>query len=271
MPTAILAARLAGCSVRVATNHVPTLGPPEHNLIGNSIYRMARRSLASTIFESRENLEIAVRAGCRETLGREGGSARRRHCPSSDPRTETDARRRLDLPPDAFVIGTVGRLEPQKAHDALVRALATIASLRPELDPSLVVVGDGSERGALERLVEDMGLRGRVRLLGHVEPVATLYPAFDVFALASMWEGLPLSLLEAMASGLAVVATDVGGVSDAIYRRRERAARPRPGSKRISSPLSCHSRMGAGGASLLGMQERTRSVGSTFSAWSMTP
>jgi glycosyltransferase involved in cell wall biosynthesis len=122
----------------------------------------------------------------------------------------------LDLPPGAFVVGTVGRLEPQKAHPALVRAFAKIATLRPELDPHLVVVGEGSERGTLERLIEETGLQPRVHMLGHVEPLTTLYPAFDVFALASVWEGLPLSLLEAMASGLAAVATDVGGVGDAI-------------------------------------------------------
>jgi glycosyltransferase involved in cell wall biosynthesis len=215
MATAILAARLAGCSVRVATNHVPTLGPPEHNLVGNGVYGMARRSLATTIFESRENLEIAVRLGivrrpnARVVLHGVDTSLFR-------PSDGTDARRRLNLPPGAFIVGTVGRLEPQKAHDALVRAVAKIATLRPELDPHLVVVGEGSERGALERLIEESGLPDRVLVLGHVEPMSALYPVFDVLALASVWEGLPLSLLEAMASGLAVVATDVGGVRDAV-------------------------------------------------------
>jgi glycosyltransferase involved in cell wall biosynthesis len=215
MATAILAARIARCSVMVATNHLPTLGPPKHNLLGDSIYRLARRSLAATIFESRENLEIAVRLGvvkradARVVLHGVDTSVFR-------PADGKAARRDLDLPRGAFVVGTVGRLEQQKAHPILVRALATVATMRPELDPHLVVVGEGSERAALERLVDETGLRARVHMLGHVEPLTTLYPAFDVFALASAWEGLPLSLLEAMSSGLAAVATDVGGVADAI-------------------------------------------------------
>jgi glycosyltransferase involved in cell wall biosynthesis len=215
MATAILAARLAGCSTRVATSHVPSLGYPPHNLVGKSLYRTACRSLAATIFESRENLEIAVRHGIVRrrdarvvlhgvdtTLFRPAeGRTRRRH---------------LAVSPEAFVIGTVGRLEPQKAHSALIRAFAKICDLRPELDPHLVVVGEGSERAALEGLVERFRLEARIHLLGHVEPVSTLYSAFDVFALSSHWEGLPLSLLEAMASGVPVVATDVGGVCDAV-------------------------------------------------------
>jgi glycosyltransferase involved in cell wall biosynthesis len=215
MATAILAARLAGCSARVASNHVPSLGPPKHNLFGKSLYRMARRSLAVTIFESRENLEIAVRDG----IVRRRDARVVMHGVDTSlfrPAKGDASRRRLGLPPGAFVIGTVGRLEPQKAHDHLVRAFAKIAALRSELDPHLAVVGEGSERGALERLIESHGLRPRVHLLGHFEPVSTVYQAFDVFALSSAWEGLPLSLLEAMASGLAVVATDVGGVRDAV-------------------------------------------------------
>jgi glycosyltransferase involved in cell wall biosynthesis len=215
MSTAILAARLAGCATRVATNHLPTLGTPTHNLIGNSLYRMARRSLTLSIFESRQNFELAVQNG----VARRAASRTVLHGVDTSlfrPSDGSSTRRDLDLPLDAFVIGTIGRLEPQKAHHVLVRSIARMATLQPELNPQLVVVGDGSQRGPLEDLVDSMDLRSRVHLLGHVEPAATLYPAFDVFALASAWEGLPLSLLEAMSSGLAVLATDVGGVGDAI-------------------------------------------------------
>jgi glycosyltransferase involved in cell wall biosynthesis len=176
---------------------------------------LARRSLAATIFESPENLEIAVRHGivmrrdARVVLYGVDTSLFR-------PAEGDNARQRLGVPPGAFVIGTVGRLEPQKAHGDLIRAFAKVSSLLPELDPQLVVVGEGSERAALEDLIERVGLQARIHMLGHFEPVSTLYPAFDAFALSSTWEGLPLSLLEAMASGLAVVATDVGGIRDAV-------------------------------------------------------
>jgi glycosyltransferase involved in cell wall biosynthesis len=215
MTTAILAARLGGCATRVATNHLPVLGRPSHNLVGDAIYRMARRSLTLSIFESHENLEIAVRHG----LVRRSAARVVLHgvdTASFQPAKAIGARDPLGILPEAFVIGSVGRLEPQKSHDVLVRAFGDFLSQQSELDPHLVLAGDGPERDALERLVRELRLESRVHFLGHVEANWALYRSFDVFALASAWEGLPFSLLEAMASGLPVVATDVGGVRDAI-------------------------------------------------------
>lgn len=131
------------------------------------------------------------------------------------------ARGSLGLPASGRVIGTVGRLEKVKGHDVLIRAMA----LMPE-DVRLAVVGDGGARTELTRLAEELQLSGRVLFAGHRDDVARLYPAFDVFCLPSRREGLPIAVLEAQASGVPVVATDVGAVRDALCPLSGRAVPP---------------------------------------------
>ena len=119
------------------------------------------------------------------------------------------ARRALGVADSARVIGTVGRLDPVKDQATLVRAFASVATARPEA--VLVIVGDGPSRRALDALVTDLGLAGRVRMLGERADVPRLLGGFDVFALPSIGEGISNTVLEAMATGLPVVATRVGG------------------------------------------------------------
>lgn len=110
-------------------------------------------------------------------------------------------------------IGTVGRLDPVKNHATLLRAVRTILDRRPELDAALrlTVVGDGPERAALEALAGDLGLLRHVEFTGTRDDTASILPAFDVFVLPSVNEGISNTILEAMASGLPVVAARVGG------------------------------------------------------------
>jgi glycosyltransferase involved in cell wall biosynthesis len=121
-------------------------------------------------------------------------------------------RRALGLPPVPVVI-YAGRLAPEKGVDVLVDAWAE--ARRGGLVGTLCVVGDGPERGALERRARDHGVLGAVRFAGAAGDVAPWLAAADAFALPSRTEGLSVALLEAMSSGLAVVATDVGGTRDA--------------------------------------------------------
>lgn len=125
-----------------------------------------------------------------------------------------EARRRIGIPGDAFVVGSVGRLSRQKSPVDLVAAFARAATRHPAAH--LVLVGDGPLRGDVERAVAEAGLGGRVHLLGLRGDVPELLPAFDVFALASRWEGLPRVFPQAMAAGLPIVATRVDGAPDAI-------------------------------------------------------
>ena len=113
-----------------------------------------------------------------------------------------------------FVILSIARLQPVKGLDDLIGA---VALLRERVDrPLLLVVGGGPQKAELERLVAAAGLAGLVRLEGEVADPRPYLAAADVFALASTREGLPNALLEAMAAGLPIVATRVGGVPEAV-------------------------------------------------------
>jgi glycosyltransferase involved in cell wall biosynthesis len=112
------------------------------------------------------------------------------------------------------VIGYVGRLVPIKDVDNLLRAVALVQVQIPNL--RLVVAGDGELRSPLETLAADLGLAERVTFLGWQQDLATVYGAMDLFVLTSLNEGTPVSLIEAMAAGVPVVATAVGGVPDVV-------------------------------------------------------
>lgn len=123
------------------------------------------------------------------------------------------ARARLGLTDDAFVIGTVGRMARQKRHDVLIRAAAIALTRIRNLQ--VVVIGEGELRPHIEAAANAQ-LPGRVMLAGNRDDVPELLPAFDVFCLTSDFEGLPFALLEAMAMGLPIVATNVQGAGEAV-------------------------------------------------------
>ena len=129
----------------------------------------------------------------------------------SDEMTRARQREVWGVPQPAFVVGIVARLAPVKHHSALLRAAAM-------LDDSvhLVLIGGGPERGALERLSEELGIGTRVHFLGQMTSSINLHQYFDVSVLCSRSEGFPNSLIEALAAARPVVATPVGGVRDVI-------------------------------------------------------
>ncbi len=109
------------------------------------------------------------------------------------------------------VIGSLGRLTDQKGYERLVRALPGL----PE-QARVVLVGDGPEREALEALAGELGVAERLTITGWASEARRYLPTFDVFALPSSWEGMPLGILEAMHAGLPVIASDVGSVAEAV-------------------------------------------------------
>lgn len=124
------------------------------------------------------------------------------------------ARACLGLPAAAPVIGTVGRLDPVKNQAGLIRAFQRLRTVYP--DAILVIAGDGPYRDALERVAGTARPEGCVHLLGERRDVPTVLAALDVFALPSVAEGMSNTILEAMAAGLPVVATAVGGSPELI-------------------------------------------------------
>ena len=128
--------------------------------------------------------------------------------------TQAEARQRVGLPTDAFIVGCVGRLSAQKAPLDLLRAFEVVA--RQHADAHLALVGDGPLRGEVALAAQAAGIAERVHFLGLRRDVPQLLRAFDCFALASKWEGLPRTLPQAMAAGLPIVATQIAGVPDAV-------------------------------------------------------
>jgi glycosyltransferase involved in cell wall biosynthesis len=129
--------------------------------------------------------------------------------------SRASARMALGVPQDASVVAYVGRLVPIKRPLALIDAFANVIESCP--NATLLVAGDGELRGTMELAIERYGLADRVLLLGWRSDLQTIYSAADIVALTSSNEGTPVALIEAMAAGIAVVATTVGGVPDLIH------------------------------------------------------
>jgi len=125
-----------------------------------------------------------------------------------------DLRARFGIGREVLLLLSVGALIPLKAHDVLLHALASLPPSDPA--PRLLIVGDGPSRGDLERLAAALGLADRVQFLGRLADPSSAYRAADLFVLPSRQEGFPLVVLEAGWFGLARIATDVGGVPEAV-------------------------------------------------------
>jgi glycosyltransferase involved in cell wall biosynthesis len=125
-----------------------------------------------------------------------------------------ELRRELGVEGSVPLVGIVARLAPVKAHEVFLQAARSVSDRVPGVQ--FLVVGDGERRGALEAMARGLGLRDRVRFLGWRADLDRVYADLDLAVLCSRNEGSPVSLIEAMASGRAVVATRVGGVPDVV-------------------------------------------------------
>lgn len=212
-PVPALVARLG------PSRHRPALVHTEHSAWPR--YREPTRSANRLTFGCNDWV-LAVSEGVRGSITSPGGAPPVELLyhgvdPTSVPRgpeAKAAARSELGLAPSSVVIGTIGNLAPKKDHATLLAAFATLA--RHRRDAVLVIVGGGPGEADLRARVARARLSARVILTGQLPDAARLVAAFDVFALSSRHEGLGLVLLEAMAAGVAVVATDVGGVAEVV-------------------------------------------------------
>lgn len=118
-------------------------------------------------------------------------------------------RRQLGIPEDAILLLSVGELIPRKNHETSIRAIA-------DVNAYYIIAGDGELRQQLQKLIDELGVGDRVKLLGYRNDVDDLYRASDVFVFPSFQEGLPVAVMEAMASGLPCVASHIRGNTDLL-------------------------------------------------------
>lgn len=131
-----------------------------------------------------------------------------------DPTADEDYRHLYGIPPDAFVVGWVGRMTGVKDTGAVLEIVR--AAREQGVDAVLCMVGDGPDRERLEQLAHELGIARSCYFVGYQEDVAGYYRLFDAFVLPSVNEGTPVSAIESLASGTPVVANRVGGVPDVI-------------------------------------------------------
>lgn len=132
------------------------------------------------------------------------------------PEERVHARIALGISYGEFVISAVGALEPRKGHRYLIAAIAQLAMTASAVKLKCFIAGHGSIRAELERAIAKLGCTGRVKLLGRIDDPRGLLWASDCFAMPSLKEGLGVAALEAMASALPVVASDVGGLREVV-------------------------------------------------------
>jgi len=133
---------------------------------------------------------------------------------SEDKAAGTRLRESLGIGLSDPVAGMVGRLSPQKDYPTFLRAARRVAEAFPRA--RFLVAGEGPLRGELAAYARELGLEGKAVFLGHRPDIGAVVSALDVFVLSSLWEGLPLAVLEAMALGKPVVATCVPGTAEAV-------------------------------------------------------
>jgi glycosyltransferase involved in cell wall biosynthesis len=122
------------------------------------------------------------------------------------------------LSEESFVVGTVGRLAAVKDQASLIRAFKLLLDNNPEIqsDLRLIIAGDGPLKTELERLVAELQIEKSVWMTGDRSDIPDILRLFDLFVLPSLGEGISNTILEAMATGLPIVATDVGGTPELV-------------------------------------------------------
>ena len=126
--------------------------------------------------------------------------------------TRQEIRNKLGIPESKIILMSVGELTKRKNHMVMIEALARLK----EYDILYVICGDGPLKAQLRAKAEELGVRDRLKLLGFRKDIAELHKAADIFVFPSLQEGLPVALMEAMASGLPIVASKIRGNEDLI-------------------------------------------------------
>jgi glycosyltransferase involved in cell wall biosynthesis len=197
-----LAARIRGTTLVSTKHNDDPFRAGAFRFVERGLARLADRVVAISDSLRRFTVErVGVPAAKVETI----------HYGLDEPPPAWGTNPRDDVPPGTRVVLSVSRLTQQKGIDIAVRALASLPA-----DVVLVVLGEGPERTALEQLARELGVEQRVFLLGRVPDVAAWHRRASVYVQPARWEGFGLAVLEAMVSGLPVVATSVSSLPELV-------------------------------------------------------
>lgn len=215
-----LAARLAGVWATVYGFHGKTMEDlqgisPRRHWVQKMLVRSYRRVMT---LNRRMQAEFATECGL--SADRIRIIANGVNVETFRPREDRNALRAIfGLPQDRFIIGNVARLDPVKNHEVILRALCRVRDFG--LTPLFLLVGDGPHRAALEQEIRRLQVAANVRLFGFTDQISPLLNCMDLYVQSSLYEGFSNTLLEAMACGLPVLATEVGGTADLFTPGRE--------------------------------------------------
>jgi glycosyltransferase involved in cell wall biosynthesis len=211
---ACLAARMAGVGAVVATEHLPAFPLKGiSRLINATADRAVDRIVTVCELDRQVQIRETWRPAAKVVTVHNGiDLSRFSLSPASEP--DASVRKELGIDAGAPVLGVIARLSPEKGHRYLFEALPSLVREWPEL--IVLVAGDGPERSTLEAEAASRGIARHVRFLGPRSDIVRIMQTLDVLVLPSLKESFPIVLLEAMAMRRAAVATNVGGVSEAV-------------------------------------------------------
>jgi len=215
----VLPAMLSGVPARINGSH----GRDSNDLQGtNKKHNFLRRALLpfyDTYYAVSTDLQVWLRNVIRVPENKNrlivNGVNTEKFCP---PNADAITTRGPKIDSDCFVIGTVGRVQEIKNHLGLVDAFIALLALYPEQRAKLrlVIVGDGPLFATVKAKVEEAGIADLVWLPGSRTDIAEIMRAYSIFALSSVAEGMPVTILEAMSCGLPIIATAVGGIPEVV-------------------------------------------------------
>jgi glycosyltransferase involved in cell wall biosynthesis len=202
-------ARLAGTPVMVAHEHMWSFeGAPLRRTIDRVVIGRLADSFIAVSEDARQRMIHLVGLPKEKVVVIRNGI---NELPQVDRRA---AREQLGIPSDRLVVASVGLLRPEKAFEVLLRATAIAKEGVPEL--VTVIAGEGPERPQLEALARELGIDQQLRLLGYHDDIPAVLAASDICVCCSDYEGGPLSVMEYMAAGKAVVSTNAGGLPELV-------------------------------------------------------
>ena len=199
MSVELVAARLAGCKVRIAHSHNTTC----ENQKADKILRPVFNRNYTTAFACGQDAGRWMFGKQKFTIIPNGRNLKKYEY---DTKKRTEYRNKLGIPLDALVIGHVGRFNRQKNHEYLVRIFGEV--YKKERNSYLVLVGAGEKMDKVKALVKELGLEKNVIFTGVIENVSDYLSVFDVMLLPSLYEGLPLVVIEWQIAGLPCIVSD---------------------------------------------------------------